>query len=91
MLLLDSRRDPTDDDRAMLEFLAEVGVPTLVAITKTDKFGPRAAEERVRAIRTMLLLDEDQVVSVSARTGAGREELASAMMDLLSQPAWHAH
>ena len=37
VLLLDARRDPSDDDRAMLEFLAERETPVLVAITKMDK------------------------------------------------------
>ena len=31
--LLDARRDPTDDDIAMLDFLADRGVPTIVAVT----------------------------------------------------------
>src|SRR4051812_23390011 len=35
--LLDVRRDPSDDDLQMLDFLAEVGAPTIVAITKVDK------------------------------------------------------
>ena len=34
--LLDVRRDPSGDDLQMLEFLAEVGAPTIVAITKVD-------------------------------------------------------
>src|SRR3982751_3209855 len=37
VLLLDIRRDPSDDDEAMLDFLAEVEVPAIVALTKVDK------------------------------------------------------
>src|SRR6476646_3190528 len=32
VLLLDIRREPSDDDRAMLDFLAEMEVPTLIAL-----------------------------------------------------------
>ena len=87
VLLLDSRREPSDDDRAMLDFLAERETPVLVAITKMDKHGSDAGRARVEAIARALELDPDQVVPVSARTGLGREELASALMELVGNPA----
>ena len=83
VLLLDSRRDPSDDDRAMLSLLAERETPVLVAITKMDKFGPKAGQDRVAAIAADLELDADQVVPVSAHSGMGRDDLASALMQLL--------
>lgn len=83
VLLLDSRREPSDDDRAMLSYLAENETPVLVAITKMDKFGSKAGRERVNAIVAALELDADQVVPVSAETGVGRDELAAAVMQLV--------
>jgi GTP-binding protein len=83
VLLLDSRREPSDDDRAMLDFLAERETPVLVAITKMDKFGNDAGRARVTAIAASLDLDVDQVVPVSARTGLGRDDLATALTNLL--------
>jgi GTP-binding protein len=88
VLLLDVRREPTDDDRAMLEFLAELEIPTLVAITKVDKLGRRARETRLAEIRESLGLDDEQVVPFSAHTGQGRDELAAAIAELVEQPAW---
>lgn len=85
VLLLDARREPSDDDRDMLSYLADAGLPVLVAITKMDKFGTGAGEERVNAIAAALELDRDQVVPVSARTGLGRDDLASALVDLLAK------
>jgi GTP-binding protein len=84
--LLDVRRDPSDDDRLMLDLLAEVGVPTIVCVTKTDKLSRKAVGERVAAIARDLALDPEQVIPFSAETGAGRDELASALVDLLAQP-----
>jgi GTP-binding protein len=84
VLLLDSRREPSDDDRAMLDFLAERETPVLVAITKMDKFGNDAGRARVQAIVAALNLDADQVVPVSARTGLGRDDLATALMTLIT-------
>ena len=83
VLLLDSRREPSDDDRDMLAFLAERETPVLVAITKMDKFGTDAGRDRVAAIASALELDLDQVVPVSAETGLGRDDLASAVMQLM--------
>ena len=84
VLLLDVRRDPTPDDEQMFAFLAERGVPVLVAITKIDKLTARAAAERVEQLTAMLGLEPDQVVAFSAVTGAGRDELAAAVVDLVT-------
>ena len=83
VLLLDARREPSDDDRAMLQFLADRETPVLVAITKMDKFGTQAGRDRVAAIAATLELDADQVVPFSAHTGLGRDDLATALMQLL--------
>ncbi|MEA3247462.1 MAG: ribosome biogenesis GTP-binding protein YihA/YsxC, partial [Gemmatimonadota bacterium] len=37
VLLVDARHDPSPDDAAMLAYLADLGAPTLVALTKMDK------------------------------------------------------
>lgn len=81
--LLDVRHDPTDDDRTMLDFLATLGTPTVVAITKIDKLGRQAAADRVASITAMLGLDEDQVIPFSSVTGVGRDELAAALVSLV--------
>jgi GTP-binding protein len=83
VLLLDSRRDPGPEDRAMVDFLAAEGIPTLVAITKMDKYGTAAGAARVAAIVGDLGLDASQVIPVSARTGAGRDDLAAAVVELI--------
>jgi GTP-binding protein len=83
VLLLDIRREPTDDDRAMLDFLAEVEVPTIVALTKTDKLSKAAAHARAAEISKALALDADQVIPFSAVTGAGRVELLEAIVQLV--------
>jgi GTP-binding protein len=88
VLLLDSRREPSTEDREMLDFLADVGLPTLVAITKMDKFGPAAGAERVAAIVAELELDAAQVVPVSGKTGMGRDELAEAVVSLAKSAPW---
>lgn len=84
--LIDVRRDPSDDDLQMLDFLGDVGVPTIVVITKMDKLAARAASARVDELTKSLGLDGDQVIPFSAHTGAGRDELAAAIVSL-TEPA----
>src|SRR5256714_3198684 len=84
VLLLDIRRDPSDDDHAMLDFLAEVGVPTIVALTKIDKLSKSAARERVAGILRALRLETDQVIPFSSHSGEGRVELLEAITDLVA-------
>lgn len=80
--LIDVRRDPTDDDLQMLDFLSELGTPTIIAVTKMDKLSASAATARVRELTTALGLDEDQVIPFSAHTGQGRDDLAAAIIAL---------
>src|SRR3954467_13809314 len=82
--LLDIRREPSEDDRAMLDFLAELEVPTIVALTKADKLSKAGAVAQAGAISKSLMLESDQVILFSAQTGEGRVELLEAIMDLVA-------
>jgi GTP-binding protein len=77
--LLDMRREPSEDDVAMLDFLAELEMPTIVVLTKSDKLSRKAAAKRAVAIARSLELDAEQTIPFSAVTGEGRDELASAI------------
>ena len=86
--LLDVRHDPTEDDLQMLDFLSEIEVPTIIVATKIDKMKRAEARARVLATAAALGMDEAQIIPFSAVTGEGRDELASAIVDLIAQPAW---
>ncbi len=85
--LVDSRRDPSDDDLAMLDFLAELGLPTIVVATKIDKIRSNARERRLTQLVDALQIDGDQLLVFSARTGEGREELLDAIGSLVDEAA----
>ena len=88
--LLDARHDPTDDDRQMFDLLADIGVPTVVVVTKTDKLSALKVKGRLHALAVELELDEEQMIPFSAITGGGRDELAGALVELLAQPPWRS-
>ena len=82
--LVDARHAPTAGDREFVEYLAETGVPTLIALTKVDKLKARDREKGVvRGVTEQLGVAEDQVVASSARTGEGSEELLDTIAALL--------
>ncbi len=82
--LLDIRREPSDDDISMLDFLAEIGVPTVIVLTKVDKLSKTAGPARVNEIMSALALSREQTIPFSATTGEGRDELAEALMSLVT-------
>ena len=82
--LVDARHDPTVTDLEMVEFLAGRGLPTLVVLTKMDKLKRMARERTVAAAVERLDIDEDQVLSFSSKTGEGRDELLTALDELIA-------
>jgi GTP-binding protein len=88
--LIDSRHPPSVDDLQMLEFLAEIGAPTVVVLTKIDKLRTSELKQRIISLTTALGLEEEQVIPFSTVTKVGRDELAAAVVELVSQPAWRA-
>ena len=88
--LLDVRHDPTEDDFQMLDFLAEIGAPTIFAATKVDKLRKRERDDRLRALSELTGAGPDQLIPFSAETGEGRDELAAAIVDLVGAPSWRA-
>ncbi len=85
--LLDIRREPSEDDVSMLDFLAQLEVPTIVVLTKTDKLSRAALVGREDEIVRGLMLDPAQTISFSAVTGEGRDELAAAVTSIVESHA----
>jgi GTP-binding protein len=85
VLLLDIRREPSEDDRAMLDFLADLGVPTIVALTKADKLNKADSRQKVVDVSRTLALEPEQVIQFSAHSGEGRDELLEAIAQLVEK------
>ena len=81
--LLDSRHRPSDDDLQMLEFLADVGTPTIVVATKVDKLRTSERDQRLRELVKDAGVELEQVIPFSAETGEGRDELAEALVQIV--------
>ena len=84
--LLDIRRDPSPEDRAMQDLFAERETRVLAALTKSDKLTRPERAERERELRDALALDEDQLIATSARKNEGIEELREAIAVVIGNP-----
>jgi len=82
--LLDARRTPSDDDLLMLEFLASQGTPTIVVATKVDKLRNAERAQHLAVLVGAAGIEADQLIPFSAVTGEGRDELAEAIVHLIT-------
>jgi GTP-binding protein len=81
--LVDVRTGPTEDDLRSVEYLAELGVPTLFVLTKVDKLNRRERDKLVPKANATLGVQADQVITFSATKGEGRDELLGTLESLL--------
>jgi GTP-binding protein len=84
--LVDLRHGPSPDDLTSLDFLAEIGVPVLFALTKADKLTNTKREKATVETVRSLGVELDQVVPFSSLSGMGREELLGTLGSLLKAP-----
>lgn len=74
-LLIDIRRDASDDDLQLVEFLNYHIIPFSVVATKSDKLSRMKIKERKRTIAQGFGLGEGNVIVTSSETRDGKEEL----------------
>lgn len=80
--LIDMRHAPSADDMVMLNFLKEMNIPFVIALTKCDKLNKTETEKRRESLMTELAEYSDiKRVEFSAIKGTGVEELKAAIQD----------
>ncbi len=79
VLLQDLRRDASDDEELLIDWLEARKIPLLVALTKADKLKPMRRAARVRALRAQLGLPTARVLPTSAEKGFGMADLRRAI------------
>lgn len=84
--LVDARHKPTPHDLRMVGYLAELGLPTLVVLTKVDKLKRHERRKAMTRALEELELDEAQLVPFSSKTGEGRDSLLEALSEIVADP-----
>jgi len=79
VLLQDMRRDLSEDETLLIDWLQERQIPVVLAITKTDKLKPMRRAARLRELRETITLPKASVVATSAQDKLGIDELWKAV------------
>lgn len=82
VLLLDCRREPSAEDLELLEWLSGRSLPTMVAITKSDKLSRNKLIERIKLIENNL---GAPAIPFSSVTGLGKRELLASVRSLVDE------
>ena len=76
VLILDVRRDPSEEDLQLMHWLRCYHIPFVAVLTKTDKVSNNALSNRRRRIAEKIGFPlETQLAAFSAKTGQGKELL----------------
>jgi GTP-binding protein len=81
--LVDGRHPPFPPDQEMMEYLAELGVPALVVLTKIDKVPKGKRKKTMDRAAEDLGLEPEQLLPFSSKTREGRDALLAALDELL--------
>jgi len=85
IFLQDIRREPSENDKLMYEWLTHYGHKIIIAATKTDKVTLREAAANLKKIKNTLRLEENTVlIPFSAVKKTGRDELWEAVISAIS-------
>ena len=82
--LIDIRHGPTSDDLRAIGYLAEIELPVLFVLTKADKLRPQRRKAAIAEIVEQMGVDESQMVTFSALSGEGVEDLRESVGALIS-------
>jgi GTP-binding protein len=82
VLLIDCRRDPTEDDLQLLSWLSARRLPAVVVLTKADKLSRHKLNSKVKTVEHSLDLS---VIPFSVVSGEGKNELLKAIAHLLGE------
>lgn len=74
-MLVDSRIEPTAQDKQMLKFLNYYRIPFITIATKCDKFGKSKVKPQMQKLSNSLGVGVDNVFASSSETGFGRLEI----------------
>lgn len=83
LCLMDVRRDPSDLDKTLINYLRDLGLPFTVVVTKADKLSRAQLSKAVLNIATALGLAQGNIIVTAARTGQGRDALLARLQEIL--------
>jgi len=90
IVLIDARRGLLAQDEQLLNWLADLQIPALFALTKIDKLNRSGRKKAEAALQKDLALNADQVIATSAHSGEGVDTLRESLFALVDSFAAEA-
>lgn len=81
IVILDVRREPSEQDLTLIDWLRHYEIIPTIVLTKIDKVSRSQAKVRQRKIKELLGLNADPIL-FSARTSEGKDAIWGAIKDL---------
>ncbi|PKM83888.1 MAG: YihA family ribosome biogenesis GTP-binding protein [Firmicutes bacterium HGW-Firmicutes-13] len=86
VLIIDIRHEPAEDDLLMYDWLKFHEVATIIVATKKDKLSRGRALQHIKRVKEKLQPQPgDLIITFSARTGEGKNELWEKIREVLSK------
>lgn len=82
ILLLDCRRETSQGDMDLIDWLSERKLPVLIVVTKTDKLNRDKVNQKLKQIEKEL---STGAVAFSTVTGVGRKTLTDSVFNLVAE------
>ena len=82
-MLVDSRYEPTEQDKQMIKFLNYYQLPFIIIATKCDKFGKSQIKPQMQKIANALCVGKDNVFASSSDKMLGRNEILAKLDQFL--------
>lgn len=83
--LIDIRHPPMESDILFHQWLRRQGLPVKIVATKSDKITRSRLKEHIGVIARTLEIEPEQILTHSALSGAGRNELLDDIVQILLQ------
>lgn len=83
LVLIDSRMNPTDLDKQMLNYLAENEIPALIILTKADKITRSELNNKINSISHELRYNKELIIPTSASKKQGSEGITKILENFL--------
>jgi GTP-binding protein len=86
VLVADIRRDITEDELLLIDWLAQYEREVFVVLSKMDKLSANEQALRLRQIRQALsFFPTERIIAYSAKTGKGKEQIWQSLGELWTQ------
>lgn len=85
VVILDARVGPTPLDISLVSWLADLSLPVIFTMTKSDKLSKNKIAQSLHQTAQNLTIEPEQIFPFSSQTGEGKKQLWQKILHLLNK------